>query len=125
MKHTRLDRESIEALVREFYVRIQAHEELGPVFESKITGDAPWETHFATMTRFWSAVMLGIPGYKGNPVAKHAGVSKMRPEHFEAWFILWSKTTSDLFEDDIAEALTHRAAGIRQNLSSAVFGQPA
>ena len=68
MPDTRLDRiteDAIHRLVDDFYDKIRADPELGPIFLRAIPGD--WSPHLATMRKFWSSVMLTSGRYKGRP----------------------------------------------------------
>src|SRR6185312_8235838 len=68
----RLTEKAIGELVDQFYVKVRADAELGPVFDRAISD---WGPHLATMRNFWSSVMLTSGRYKGNPVAVHRRVA--------------------------------------------------
>ena len=46
----------IRDLVHSFYAKARADAALGPVFESQVHD---WDEHLATLSDFWSAVLLG------------------------------------------------------------------
>ena len=78
----RLSEDDIGRLVDDFYGKIRADAELGPIFARAIPGD--WGPHLATMRNFWSSVMLTSGRYKGNPVAVHGRVVGIEMELFSA-----------------------------------------
>jgi len=91
--------EQIDAVMRKFYTRIRAHAVLGPIFKSRISD---WPTHEAKIGRFWKKAILHEPGYDGNPMMVHMGVSDMRAEHFDDWL--------GLFDEVLAQELPEQAA---------------
>lgn len=117
-----LSEQAIRRLVDEFYTKVRADPELGPVFMRAIPGD--WSPHLATMRNFWSSVMLTSGRYKGNPVAVHRGVDGIRFELFERWLALFSETCRELFDDELAQAFCSKAERIAESLQLAVFYRP-
>ncbi len=118
----RLSEDAIGRLVDEFYVKVRADPELGPIFARAIPGD--WGPHLATMRDFWSSVMLTSGRYKGNPVAVHGQVAGIELGLFERWLALFDATCRELFEPDIANALRSKAARIAESLKLALFYRP-
>ncbi len=121
-KHDQITEESIHRLVDDFYDKIRADPELGPIFVRAIPGD--WGSHLATMRKFWSSVMLTSGRYKGDPVAVHRNVDGIEKELFDRWLRLFYQTSRELFVDDIADALLERAARIAESLKLALFYRP-
>jgi hemoglobin len=119
-RFTTIDEPAIEALVRAFYGRARLDPELGPVFEGAVED---WEAHFATLTRFWSSVMLASSRYKGDALAAHRG-HPIQPAFFERWLALWGESADALFEPELAQAFKARAARIGESLQLALFFRP-
>ena len=72
---------------------------------------------------FWSAVMLGIPGFKGHPMGAHLRLGdEITPPMFERWLLLWRETTAECFTEEPAAALQGRAEQIGRNFQLALFG---
>jgi hemoglobin len=115
-----IDEASIEVLVRAFYEKARRDPTLGPVFEAAVHD---WEAHFATLTRFWSSVMLTSGAYKGNPVAAHQP-HPIRPEFFDIWLCLWGETADALFEPELAAGFRAKAERIGESLKLALFFRP-
>ena len=96
----------IELFVDEFYIKVREDELIGPIFSAVITGD--WQPHLDRMYAFWNAALFNVPGFKGNPFAKHVplGISQ---EHFSRWLVLFAATINHHFEGPMAEDAKHRA----------------
>ena len=122
VKLDRISEDAIRRLVNEFYVRVRADPELGPIFVRAIPGD--WEPHLAKMCDFWSSVMLTTGRYKGNPVATHLGVAGMEAPLFGRWLELFGATCGELFDDGVADAFRAKAARIAESLKLALFYRP-
>lgn len=121
-KFDQITEEAIHRLVDDFYERIRADPELGPIFMRAIPGD--WDPHLATMRKFWSSVMLTSGRYKGDPVSVHRRVTGIEMELFDRWLSLFHQTSRKLFVDDIADALLEKAARIAESLKLALFYRP-
>lgn len=97
--------EDIKVFVDDFYTRVRVDQLIGPIFMEKI-GD--WQPHLNKMYAFWNAALFGIPGFRGNPFAKHAPL-KINGSHFERWLELFYETIDERFEGYIAEDAKKRA----------------
>ena len=64
--------EDIVLFVDKFYAKIQQDELVGPVFAGAIQD---WAPHLQQMYQFWNAALFGVPGFCGNPFAKHASLA--------------------------------------------------
>lgn len=117
----RLSEEAIGELVDQFYIKVRADAELGPVFERAISD---WGPHLATMRKFWSSVMLTSGRYKGNPVAVHQRVEGIEFGLFDRWLALFDETCRELFDDDIAAIFRIKAERIAESLKLALFYRP-
>jgi hemoglobin len=112
---------SIRRLVDDFYVKVRADPELGPVFERAIDD---WGPHLATMRDFWSSVMLTSGRYKGNPVAVHRQIDGIEFALFSRWLALFGETCDELFAAPLAAAFRAKAERIAESLKLALFYRP-
>ncbi len=113
------NRKDVLLLVRTFYIKIRAHEILGPIFNKVITD---WEAHFELLTDFWEAQLFLKRKYHGNPVTAHQDVDKkmdhsITSEHFGLWLNLWFETIDELYEGETAWIAKNRA----QKMSTMLF----
>ncbi len=105
------NRKDIEGLddiilfVNIFYDKIQRDNLLGPIFNRVIID---WNPHLQQMYAFWNAVLFGVPGFTGNPFAKHAPLP-IKSEHFEHWLSLFYDTIDSLFVGEMADNTKKRA----------------
>lgn len=97
--------EDITLFVDKFYGKVQYDALIGPVFAGAIQN---WTPHLEQMYRFWNAALFGVPGFRGNPFAKHAPLA-IEEQHFERWLILFSETIDEDFEGEIAKEAKNRA----------------
>jgi hemoglobin len=109
-----LDEKNIAALVDRFYARVRQDNLLGPVFNTAI-GDH-WPQHLATLTNFWTSVLLASGRYKGNPMMAHLAIPQMDQHHFSRWIELWTETTTEVFGQQISAALVAKASGMGERL---------
>lgn len=100
------DLESIRLLVDEFYTEVRMDDVLGPVFQEVIRDD--WQPHLNKMYDFWNAALFGVPGFRGNPFAKHAPLP-IAAAHFERWLLLFGRTIDRHFQGAVAEDAKKRA----------------
>lgn len=115
----RIDEESLRKLVGQFYTRVRADAELGPVFNDAIHD---WPAHLDLLTDFWSSVMLSSGRYKGRPVpAHHKHAPRISPELFDRWLTLWDETSNALMVPEAAAALQDKARRIAESLQLALF----
>jgi hemoglobin len=114
--------QAIRQLVDDFYTKVRADPELGPVFDRAI--EDGWDAHLATMRDFWSSVMLTSGRYKGNPVAVHHKVEGIRFDLFERWLALFGETCAELFDDELGQMFRVKAARIAESLKLALFYRP-
>lgn len=105
--------EEITELVHGFYGRIRQDALLGPVFNEHIHD---WDTHLATMVRFWSSLMLGAGTYNGTPMPKHVALPGLTADMFHHWLALFRQTTDALQNRQLAERATDFAQRIARSL---------
>jgi hemoglobin len=99
-KHDILDLNDIVDFVNIFYTKVQHDDLLGPVFNGAIED---WVPHLKKMYTFWNAVLFGVPGFSGNPFARHAPLA-IGQIHFDRWLALFNETIDSLF---VGEMATH------------------
>ncbi|MGY0041301.1 group III truncated hemoglobin [Pedobacter sp. NJ-S-72] len=97
--------EDIIFFVDKFYEKVQQDELLGPIFAGAIQD---WGPHLQQMYQFWNAALFGVPGFRGNPFAKHAPLA-IDDLHFEQWLILFNETIDGDFEGEMASDAKNRA----------------
>jgi hemoglobin len=97
--------EDIKLFVDEFYLKVQKDNLIGPIFNGTI---ADWGPHLEKMYKFWNAALFSVPGFKGNPFAKHAPLP-IAAEHFDRWLALFDQTIDANFEGSMANETKNRA----------------
>ena len=98
--------DDIKLFVNEFYARVKADLFIGPIFMETISED--WQPHLNKMYAFWNGALFGVPGFRGNPFAKHAPL-KIGPEHFNRWLEIFFSTIDENFEGSVAADAKNRA----------------
>lgn len=88
-----------------FYLKVQQDDLIGPIFNDVISD---WQPHLQKMYLFWNAALFGVPGFKGNPFARHAPLP-INTEHFDRWLKLFRETIDEAFEGEMAENTKKRA----------------
>ena len=96
----------IRDLVHTFYAKARADAALGPVFAAQVHD---WDEHLATLSDFWSAVLLGTRRFTGMPMPKHVAMPHLSAELFERWLVLWGETLAALPTHDTVMAELHAA----------------
>lgn len=100
------NKHDISIFVDAFYDKIKHNQMLGPIFFGAIKGD--WQPHLDRMYGFWDSVLFSVPGFTGNPFAKHATL-RIGPEHFDQWLLLFENTIDSNFSGPIADEAKYRA----------------
>jgi hemoglobin len=121
--HPDITEAMIHDLVHGFYARVRRHPVLGPIFNPVIGED--WDSHLARMCDFWSSVMRMSGRYKGNPMAVHARLTAVRPEHFDDWLALFQETAEEVCGPELAPLFLERARTIAASLKLGLFYRPA
>lgn len=111
----------IDAVTKEFYARIRAHDVLGPVFATHVNA---WPNHEAKIAGFWRNAILLKRTYSGNPMQIHKAAGNVHAEHFPIWLALFDEVLTQNLTPDIARswsALAHRIGrGLSMGLSPVV-----
>jgi hemoglobin len=97
--------QDIILFVDKFYEKVQQDELIGPIFNDVIRD---WGPHLQKMYAFWNAVLFGVPGFTGNPFARHAPLP-INTMHFERWILLFYETIDALFVGEMADNTKKRA----------------
>ncbi|WP_107313636.1 group III truncated hemoglobin [Burkholderia metallica] len=112
--------ENIRDLVYAFYDRVRADPLLGPVFDAKLAGR--WDDHLPKMVTFWSSLVLGTKGYRGNVQQAHQPLDGIEPAHFSRWLSLFLKTVETRYAPPAAIRFMEPALRIAQSLQLSRFG---
>jgi hemoglobin len=106
-----LDEAMIRAVVDRFYADARRDPVIGPVFNRVIAPEA-WPQHLATITDFWSSMLLGTGRYAGRPMPKHMAIPELSDAHFQRWLALFRRTVEELCPPDIATLFVERSERI-------------
>jgi len=109
-----LDEAMVAAVVQEFYAKARCDEIIGPVF-NRVIPEAQWPHHIATITDFWSSMLLGTGRYMGRPMPKHLAIPELTDAHFARWLRLFRETAEARCPPEIAALFTDRAQRIAYN----------
>ena len=112
--------DNIRDLVYAFYDRVRADPLLGPVFDAKLEGR--WDDHLPKMVSFWSSLVLGTKGYRGNVQQAHQPLEGVEPAHFSRWLALFLKTVEGRYTPPAAIRFMEPALRIAQSLQLSRFG---
>jgi len=107
----------IRELVHTFYARVRRDPLLGPIFNAKV---ADWDTHLATLCKFWSSVTLLTGTYKGRPMVVHAALPEIDGPHFARWLELFAETAREVCPLAAAELFVDRSQRIAQSLQQGI-----
>jgi len=111
---------NIRELVDAFYRRVDDDPLLGPIFARELAGR--WDEHLAKMTTFWSSLVLGTKGYRGNVQEAHRPLGAIEPQHFARWLTLFLDTVNIRYEPAAAVQFMEPALRIAQSLQLSKFG---
>ncbi len=116
--------EDIEALMRAFYSRVLADEEIGYIFTD--VAKLNLETHMPRICAFWENVLLGSTAYKKNVLQVHLDLHQeeaLKPEHFERWLMIFDETVDAQFEGEIANMAKVRGRSIATVMQTKIYKQ--
>lgn len=105
--------EDIKLLVDTFYQKATKNNVIGPIFTD--IAKVNWEHHLPIMYSFWASVLLGLPGYVGNPMDAHFRLNQkitLTDKDFNTWKDLFIETIVDFFEGKIADEAKKKAISI-------------
>lgn len=98
--------EDIKTMVDTFYEKVNNDELLSPIFND--FAEVDWPHHLPKMYKFWNSLILGIPGYKGQPFPMHARLPIVQ-DHFNRWVELFVKNIDENFTGQNAEIAKEKA----------------
>lgn len=107
-----VNRDTIHTLVHEFYAVVLKDDKVGPYFINSLGSDlsnGKWHEHLHTLDDFWLLMMIGKPGYSGDPFPPHAFLGPIYHETFEQWLKLFNETTQKYFIPSIADKFYKKA----------------
>ena len=114
--------DEIAVLARAFCAQVAEDELLRPIFVDQAAIN--WDHQIQQLTRFWSEIALGIPGYQGSPIQKHSAISAVIPfrnEHFTRWIQIFQDTIDRHWVGFYAELIKARAVNIAKAQSRNVL----
>ena len=103
----------IAALVDQFYTRVRADPQLGPIFNARIED---WNHHLLKLCAFWSAILRGTARYSGTPMPRHNALPQLSGELFRRWLQLFELTASEQPNRAMADAALLAASRIARSL---------
>ncbi len=123
MKNDIQNRKDLVFLVHNFYDKVRANKELGPIFNAIISD---WDHHLEHITDFWESQLFRKNIYKGNPLKTHISVDKKMNNSitnnlFGLWLQLWIQTLDENFEGDKVSLAKNRARNISSYLFMEIF----
>lgn len=71
--------------------------------------------HVEVVAKFWAQLLLGLPGYSGNPMQPHLILAQKTPlgdQEFSIWLKLFNQSVDELYSGPIAEQAKTRAMHI-------------
>jgi hemoglobin len=101
--------DDIQLMVNTFYDKVNKDPLLSPVFNDFANVD--WPHHLPKMYQFWNFIILGIPGYKGQPFPVHVKLP-VTTEHFERWLELFKSNIEEHFSGSNADMAKEKASNI-------------
>lgn len=101
----------VTRLVHDFYARVRADAQLGPVFDAHVDD---WPAHLATLVDFWSAMLRGTRRFRGAPMQKHMVIAGMDAALFRRWLALFADSTAALGNPDMQQQADDMAARIAE-----------
>lgn len=120
MKRDIESRADIDYLMKEFYARAIADENIGYIFTDVAQLDL--EKHLPVIGDFWESLLLGAKNYQvhgRNPLQIHAALSEktpLRTEHFRRWLEIFYSTVDKNFAGPRADFAKSRAEAIANRM---------
>lgn len=108
-----LDEATIAHVVDSFYAKARDDDLLGPIFERAVAANA-WAEHLATVSDFWSAMLLGTGRYHGRPMPKHLAIPELGETHFLRWLALFEQTAKEICPPETASLFADRAGRVAE-----------
>jgi len=103
MKQEIKTEEDVALMVDKFYAIAAKDEQIGHFFDN-----LDWSHHLPRMINFWSFILIGKEGYKGNVLDKHMHMA-LTPADFERWLAIFIEVIDTNFEGENAATAKQRA----------------
>jgi hemoglobin len=107
-----LSENDVRLMVDTFYDKVNSDILLSAVFNDFAKID--WKHHLPKMYAFWNFLLLGIPGYKGQPFPMHIELP-ITQVHFSKWLELFKKNVDEQFSGLNANIAKTKAESIAMN----------
>ncbi|MBK6855800.1 MAG: group III truncated hemoglobin [Microthrixaceae bacterium] len=117
--------EEVAEMVRRFYQDVAQDPLLGPIFIDVAQVD--WNEHLPKLAAFWNRVLLGIPGFTGNPMRAHVETHEQvpfTPAHFDRWLTLFHDTVGGGWTGPMADQAMALARNVARVHSQHLTGRP-
>ncbi|MEO6052307.1 MAG: group III truncated hemoglobin [Pyrinomonadaceae bacterium] len=120
------NRKDIDRLMQVFYSKALTDAVIGYIFTDVAKLDL--EHHLPIIGDFWETMLFRTSDYSRhgrNPLEVHGELNKntpLLPEHFERWLEIFTATTDELFEGEMADFIKLRAAAIAVRMLTFVAG---
>lgn len=108
-----VDEPMIRRLVHAFYAGVRRDPQIGPIFNREVDD---WDEHLARLCDFWSSVLLMTGRFKGQPMAVHARLPDIGPQHFSRWLELFHQTAEEICPPGAAALFRAKADQIGESL---------
>nr|WP_314261171.1 group III truncated hemoglobin [uncultured Devosia sp.] len=115
-----LDEAMIRRVVDSFYADARRDPVIGPIF-NRVVPPEGWPNHLATISDFWSSMLLGTGRYAGRPMPKHMAMPELSDEHFMRWLSLFRRTVETLCPPDIAALFIERSERIGNSFRMNIY----
>lgn len=128
MKRDIETRTDIDLLMKEFYSRAIADDEIGYIFTDVARLDL--EKHLPIIGDFWESLLLGGKNYQmhgRNPLQIHAELnekSPLEPKHFRRWLEIFRSTVDEMFNGERADFAKSRAEAIANRMMNYIRKVP-
>lgn len=114
-------RKDIEQLVKDFYEKAVADEEIGYIF-TDVAG-INLEHHLPVIADFWEMLLLGTVNFQAkhrrSPMQTHHALNdkeRLRLDHFSRWVELFCETVDEKFAGETANLAKLRALSIAETM---------
>ena len=110
MKKDITDRNDLELIIKEFYMKVRTDKIIGHFFTDVM--HVNWETHLPAMIDFWENLLFFNNDYEGNPMSIHKTIDKKHPmkkKDFNRGLKLFNTTIDYHFEGVNAENIKMKA----------------
>ncbi|MEZ5429014.1 MAG: group III truncated hemoglobin [Pyrinomonadaceae bacterium] len=121
-------REDIDALMRAFYAKALADEEIGYIFTDVARLDL--DAHLPIIGDFWESLLLGRDTYRRhgrNPLQIHGQLNLRTPlenRHFGRWLEIFEATVDEMFAGPRADFAKTRAASVANRMKNFIRRVP-